>query len=109
MLPPEWGPIASPREQPQTTLASKGGAPAGLPDLIPALAEWIYVRHQIPPQKFADLLTEAQHDKSLGTFRREQFEGAYGRVYKSKAHRPPITGWPLRSPYVERWAKEQKK
>jgi hypothetical protein len=78
-------------------------------DNVEILAEWIFSRHQAPPRRSKDLLTEACKDPSLGTFTHKEFEEAYGRVYQSEAHRPPVTGWPLCEPYAARWRKEQQK
>jgi hypothetical protein len=34
---------------------------------------------------------------------------AYACVYEKAPHGPPVTGWPLREPYAERWRKQHKK
>jgi hypothetical protein len=66
-----------------------------------SLAEWIFARlaHR---KSFEALFAEAGKTRELGEFRKGDFLAAYRKVYATKAHRPPATGWPLRSPYGER-------
>jgi hypothetical protein len=87
---------------PPTPVGSSLPKPAPT-DVVKILAEWVFARHHVPPRLFKDLFNEARGETSLGTFRRRQFEGAFRRVYQTAPHRPPVTGWPLREPYSDRW------
>jgi hypothetical protein len=65
------------------------------------LAEWIFLQH---PDRltFEKLLKRACNIPELGTFTKGDFQAAYGKVYETKANRPPASGWPLRHRYAER-------
>jgi hypothetical protein len=96
---PHPGPAeASEGDTPKPATSEAEGAPAASID--DRLAEWIFVQHSRRISQKA-LLTAAL-DAQLGEFRKADFGVAYRKVYASKAHRPPATGWPLRSPYKER-------
>jgi len=71
---------------------------------VDELAEWIFAQY---PQlcKFEDLLAAALRD--FRGFKKGDFLSAYRLVYATKAHRPKIKGWPLRSPYSERARKKE--
>jgi hypothetical protein len=49
----------------------------------------------------------ARRIAALGIFVSADFTKAYGLVYETKPHRPPVTGWPLRVPYDTRLLNEQ--
>jgi hypothetical protein len=70
-------------------------------------AEWIF--EQRPDEERCDVLFQrARRAGALGEFTYKDFVAAYGMVYETKPHRPPATGWPLRSPYKERPKKSAK-
>jgi hypothetical protein len=69
------------------------------------LANWIFT--QYPTEKRCKFLYErARKEVQLGEFRHADFVTAYRLVYATQRHRPPATGWPLRSPYKERAFRE---
>jgi hypothetical protein len=68
---------------------------------IEHLAEWIFARHGTG-KTFEKLYDEACGDSEIGGFKKADFQIAYRLVYDTKRHRPPVTGWPLKSPYKER-------
>jgi hypothetical protein len=72
------------------------------PDRIEQLAEWIYARHSKDPPTF-----ETLYDAAVTEFDRlkkaDLLEAYNQRVYSSSPWRRSKTGWPLRSPYKERW------
>jgi hypothetical protein len=64
------------------------------------LADWVFsMRGQLP--SFKKLYDVARKDSRVGPFKKKDFLAAYQAVYETKPHRPPATGWPLRSPYRE--------
>jgi hypothetical protein len=69
---------------------------------IERLAEWIFARHCTTAPPTFEKLCDAAVAEFEG-FKKADLRTAYGRVYDTKPHRPPATGWPLRSPYRERW------
>jgi hypothetical protein len=77
---------------------------ADVPSAAERLAEWIFARHA-PGRNttFDKLYVAACHDPELGDFAKAELQAAFQRVYDTKPHRPRATGWPLRSPYRERW------
>jgi hypothetical protein len=68
---------------------------------IGQLAEWIFARHQTK-RSFDKLYEEARGDSKITGLRKADLLTAFQKVYDTKPHRPPVTGWPLRSPYNER-------
>ena len=76
----------------------------GAPSVADPLAEWIFDQHQCSPRMTSEALyAEARAlSAQLGEFKKTDFLAAFGKVYASKPHAPPATGWPLRSPYSER-------
>jgi hypothetical protein len=68
-------------------------------EVVTRHAEWIFnTRHQVRGfEKLYDLAC-----KDSGSFKKKDFRAAYQEVYETEPHRPPATGWPLRSPYKER-------
>jgi hypothetical protein len=69
---------------------------------IEQLAEWIFARHE-SWNTFEKLYDAARTDTETGALRKRDFLTAYQRVYATASHRPPASGWPLKSPYRERW------
>ncbi len=125
LWPDSWGPIGSGRpadELPQG--AGPGGGtltPAPAPEIQNAvtaardtaeaappiddpLAGWIFAQHSRGMSCEA-LYAEARRAPPR-EFRKSDFVTAYGKVYATQRHRPPATGWPLRSPYKERLTQE---
>ena len=71
-------------------------------DPIEPLAEWVYAQHSPP----TPLTFNALWDLAITKFemvKKADFRKAYHRIYDTKPHRPPATGWPLQTPYRERW------
>ena len=93
-----------------TTVASSEAANlssadlVGLPDDV--LAEWIFTRHG-SRLAFQKLYEEALRDNTLGSFKKVDLRMAHRRVYQTKNHRPPVTGWPLQSKYQKRAEKSR--
>jgi hypothetical protein len=70
-------------------------------EVVERLADWICgKRRQL--RDFEKLYNLARNDVGVGPFKKKNFLSAFQLVYKTKPHRPPATGWPLRSPYKER-------
>jgi hypothetical protein len=98
-----------PGEQHQPLPPAKDGTEA--PNAAPAelasieqLAEWVFARHGTG-STFEKLYAKACGDIEIGGFKKSDFHAAFGSVYATSRHRPPATGWPLRSPYGERASK----
>ena len=72
----------------------------GTPSMVDRLAEWIYQRRSW--RKSYEALYDEARNAQLGEFRTTDSLTAYRKVYATKPHAPPKTGWPLRSPYKER-------
>jgi hypothetical protein len=76
--------------------------PPAAPDK-PSLSEWIFEQHPRDGSapKTAKILQQralkAGHAFTIG-----EFTSAFGAVYKTKKHRPPVTGWPLRKEFEGR-------
>jgi hypothetical protein len=70
---------------------------------IERFAKWIFVQHGTG-KTFEQLYDAARRDPALGKFTKADFQAAFQSVYATESHRPPATGWPLRSPYRERWS-----
>jgi hypothetical protein len=104
-------PVRFPQLEPTATdqERSTGSDPVAQADAnrsakIDQLAEWIFL--QRPRLVLFDKLYQAaRQDDQLGSFRKEDLLAAYNqKVYITKAHRPPATGWPLRPEYSKRAA-----
>jgi hypothetical protein len=74
-------------------------AAEGTPLLHDPIAEWIFNQHA--RRMSCNALYAEALSAQLGEFRKAEFVAAYGKVYATEPHRPPATGWPLRSPYKE--------
>jgi hypothetical protein len=78
------------------------------PSPIPLLAEWIYRRHVAnfanrgKPEKKAEILKAARHERPPPMFTTQQFNEAYQLVFASRQHKPPASGWPLNPTYQKR-------
>jgi hypothetical protein len=72
---------------------------------IEELAERIFAQHGT--RKTFDELYAAERCDPKIRFKKTDLLAAFGRVYATKGHRPPASGWPLRSPYAERWRNKQ--
>jgi hypothetical protein len=96
-----WQPRADASAEETTTTADPMPRDAAVitSDQVDKLAGWIFAK-RLQLQKFDDLYAAAPVD--LGEFKKADLLSAFRLVYATKAHRPPITGWPLRSPYSER-------
>jgi hypothetical protein len=69
-------------------------------NVLERLADWIFsMRRQ--ERRFEKLYETALKDIHVGPFEKINFLAEYQLVYQTKPHRPPATGWPLRSPYKE--------
>lgn len=75
-------------------------------DSIERLAEWIFAQRGAGTNTFDKLYTAARSAPKIGGFAKAELQAAFRRVYETKRHRPRATGWPLRSPYRERWQNE---
>jgi hypothetical protein len=127
LWPDSWGPIGSGRpadESPQGA-GPRGGTltPAPAPEIHKAIKAANSTAQAAPAASIDDPLADwifAQHSRRMSCealyaearrappreFRKADFVAAYGKVYATQRHRPPATGWPLRSPYKERLTQE---
>lgn len=70
-------------------------------DVIELLAERIFTQHG-QGKTFNELYAAERCDPKI-RFKKAELLSAFGRVYATERHRPPASGWSLRSPYAERW------
>ena len=98
-----WGterdeaPTSSAAAKTATTIATETANTA----IVEKLAEWIFAqRTQLSHS--GKLFAAARQNKQIGAFRKIDFLAAYQRVYSTQPHRPPASGWPLRSTYAQR-------
>jgi hypothetical protein len=67
-------------------------------------AEWIFARHEHGARNiFNKRLAAARNDPETAGVSKKDFLIAYRLVYATEGHPPPTTGWPLNSPYKERY------
>jgi hypothetical protein len=73
---------------------------------IERLAEWIFARHEHGARNiFNKRLAVARNDPETAGVSKKDFLIAFRLVYATEGHPPPATGWPLNSPYNERYGK----
>jgi hypothetical protein len=70
-------------------------------EVVTRHAEWIFNKRR-QMRDFKKLYDLARKDSSLGSCKKKDLLAAYQDVYETEPHRPPASGWPLRSPYKER-------
>jgi hypothetical protein len=86
-------------EQPEEPV--RAAAAAQPASIVERLAEWIFARYGTR-NTFEQLRDAVLRDPEITGFNGADFLTADHLVYETKPHRPPLTGWPLRSPYKER-------
>ncbi len=86
-----------------------GAAAINTPQIwtIERIEEWIFDQHSQPPLSQEKLLIAFQRDQQHRSFKKTDFVTAYGNVYVTKPHRPPLSGWLLQPKYRNR-AREKK-
>jgi hypothetical protein len=83
--------------------ANTGDAP--MTDPVEALAEWIFEQHPLDgrrPKKRSELEQLALTEVVVDGFTTREFRNAFRKIYDTKAHHPPVSGWPLRQPFKSR-------
>ena len=71
-------------------------------DPLEQFAEWVFARHsETTPTSFETLCEAAKRE--LERITKTALRTAYQRVYDTQPHRPLARGWPLKTPYKERW------